>query len=601
MAENGTALFIFGVERDLGARKCRLIMHMIEKAKCEILQMQEASCSQLHKMVQGLIYRKIQKSGNIPDEYLSKCVALTRSQESSFEEKWKEVLKDAMQLIPDEWNFKERVNVHAYVMLMIEKTKSTIPQNSIKCSQLRDMVEELIDQRPMICLKTKGDISIMMNKEKACQESIFIKTALSSCMNRSEDTRVTEIRMESDDPELLKIVAVAVLIGERKLGDFKLPSISCASAYALMELSTRMCIPWMCCYASSLIKKSRNIPYELLQQCLALAELQNSTCEEEIKPCWNQALRFALAKEAAVISSGAAPKHFSRDISISHLKQIFECAQPEDNPKFTVAKLPATGGTVASGNGFNLRVTVDQKSQTVSAVLMISRENTRAHLLDRTEQLGHFSYEITVTPTYGTPDSLAGPADRCRRTAAVDPRLVSKSKAHEESQICGTVSCECKLQAGAKPTGYDVRFRAHMSQEQIRALILVNYALDASEAGYDGSCSPIIAALRFFRCLSNAQGEGVEAQAEGAKRIWEDCLCSYVARILHLRHSGHILQNCAARDRLLEEARAYEMAASRRKRRRLSHSSECDSDSSRDSDDADSGRRRPRARARAGC
>ena len=381
----------------------------------------------------------------------------------------------------------------------------------------------------------------MMDKEKWCQASSYINSVVTSQIGviKAEDTAVWNISLESDSVESLEMVDFLLTIGKENIKKFKIPTLNYESALALMELSTRICIPWICDYASSLLDKPDSIPDDKLLEFLVLADSQRRSCDKNFRRYWKKARQSAQVKVAALIASGAAPENFSKDISISLYEKVVKSAQPENEPDYTEVELPATGGTAVSANGFIL--TVKLIDRTLSAALTISPENKRALRLTGagTEQLGIFAYEFTVEPVYraaeASTDRGCDDSDDDAPPARKAKVLGSKSVEPRQSPACSGAAGE--LEVGAPPIGLRARFRASMSQLHIRALVLVRYARDASGADWDGSGSPVLGALRYFHGQSeSATGGrgGVRAQA-GARRLARR-LARYAARCFHLVH-----------------------------------------------------------------
>ena len=101
---------------------------------------------------------------------------------------------------------------------LIDSIQEAIHQQQNENSQLRDVLQGLIDQQfrteGMIYLKAPGNVSIKIDRKNALNSSSFISTALSTGIggDNADENGKSEIKMESDSPYLLSILALLITV-----------------------------------------------------------------------------------------------------------------------------------------------------------------------------------------------------------------------------------------------------------------------------------------------------------------------------------------------------------------------------------------------------
>ena len=488
------------------------------------------------------------------------------------------VFEDALVLV-DKLKTEKRLSKRG--MILTTKLETNVKRAQRESSINLDMVQRMVDReflppKDTICLKARGGVSIKVDREKACGSSKFIQAAISSemgnvSMSELEMHGKSEINLEHDDPELIKIVALMMTLGDSGIRSLTLPHLTFPRVYELMELSTRLGMPDLCAFASSLLDERSSFSDASGLRCLVDSCDQIATCEADIRPHWDKVYNIALRNAASIIAAGP-PRGFSRDIPIRLLDEIVAAARGEGTPELTEVEMPAAGGTASSQNGF--QVTVQRTDDAVSVTVKVSPESRMGIRLagDDAGVCGLFTHTLSVTPTEGAPDPSDGSGDDSDEPVAAVRRKAPAVVSHSDQphpNVARAHSYRQRLAPGAAPARLKVAFCGRMDRLHVQCLVLLRYCEDACRPDSDGAGLPVLDALRHLRgileeCERRAEAEGGGRAARGAReeawcarRLWE-LLCGYAARgFLRVRGRrdflalpGDVLEEILGRDEL---------------------------------------------------
>ena len=370
-----------------------------------------------------------------------------------------------------------------------------------------------------LCLRAKGNVLIVVDKEKWCESSDVIQTAISSQIGPGSVDGTSIFSMESDSPELLRIIALLMDLGEDDKELVKLPPMPCMKIYDLMEISTRLNICWICKFLSLQVNKKTDFSGESGLTFLRKTHDQKTSCDEDFKPHWERV--FMIAKEhvpQSILSSLERPYRFSQIISIALLDEMVSSTKEEEMPKPTRMELPETSST----NGFML--SIKPCDGVISAELSISPDNRRAIRLSGEETYGIFDFDIYLGSTSAeTSDSDDLPIKMQRRQ--VSDSFRSAGQAQAESRVRCKALRQLHLPAETQTDELDITFRAHMDRLHMQVRLLLWYAWDALRPdGEEQGCEShkdvsLIDALLFFHNMAEQKRE-----ESGSAEEWEATL-----------------------------------------------------------------------------